>query len=284
MNLQTKVLVFALSMSTIAAYACSSEPHTKTQYEPETAAPGEGVVPGGPVVVLPPPVGASDKSDVVPPEGAPAPTKDVEDVLATLPKGATQLSVVCGRNVQNAVTRALCKNPSITGLADLQTQVGLNFDKKNGGDPKVHSPGQLVLARSEVRLGRESTRHRLRQRRRRRQQQGLHRHGLHARRSVRRARRLRQEGRQAHLLPREIRASVHQDRHLSSRRPRDARGSRRTGRAGRSTKTKTSRTRCSTAASATSREVRTRSSSSASRSSGSRGRTRSRRTRAAGRR
>src|SRR4051794_21087337 len=60
------------------------------------------------------------------------------DALEGLPKGAAQLAVVCARSQQDKVTNALCDNPGIGSIAELQDALGLGFvdrsaKAQNGG-------------------------------------------------------------------------------------------------------------------------------------------------------
>ncbi len=89
----------------------------------------------------------------------PEPNEDVRDnaasealpnPLAGFPKGSQQLSIVCGRGKNNAVTAGLCKNPSITGVVELQNAIGLKWADRsaNGRNGANGNPAFALLAHS----------------------------------------------------------------------------------------------------------------------------------------
>jgi len=75
------------------------------------------------------PAGSNDPSD---------PRVEVmPDPFDGLPRGKAQLDIVCARPQQDNVTKALCDNPSITSVVELQEALGLGFvdrsDKAQNG-------------------------------------------------------------------------------------------------------------------------------------------------------
>ena len=54
-------------------------------------------------------------------------TEKLPDPLAAFPKGAEQLAKVCARGQNNKVTQALCDNPQIGSLKELEEMHGLRF-------------------------------------------------------------------------------------------------------------------------------------------------------------
>ena len=107
---KTGVLGFAVALA-VAAAACSgptaddSAPppdDSQTQAAPPGARPGSNDPRDPQVEVLP-------------------------DVLEGLPKGAAQLAIVCARGQQDKVTRALCGNPTLGSITELQDALGLAF-------------------------------------------------------------------------------------------------------------------------------------------------------------
>jgi hypothetical protein len=111
-------LGFAVAVAVAAAAAACSSPDE---------VPADGQTPGETPGATP---GSNDPRD---------PQVEVlPDALEGLPKGAAQLAVVCARGQQDKVTNALCDNPGLGSIAELQDALGLGFQDRssraqNGG-------------------------------------------------------------------------------------------------------------------------------------------------------
>ena len=123
---KTGVLGLAVAMAVAAAAACSgptAEDSSPPQDDAQTTDAPPGAKPG-----------SNDPRD---------PQVEVlPDVLEGLPKGAAQLAIVCARGQQDKVTRALCGNPSLGSITELQDALGLAFRDRSsraqnggGGNP-----------------------------------------------------------------------------------------------------------------------------------------------------
>ncbi len=81
------------------------------------------------------------------------------DPFTGLPRGADQLATVCGRGASDAVTRALCSNPSIDGLKQLQNTLGLTFVRTSsaagGLNGQGGNPAFAMLANSSSLVARD---------------------------------------------------------------------------------------------------------------------------------
>ncbi|HSO34401.1 MAG TPA: hypothetical protein VLT33_17815, partial [Labilithrix sp.] len=114
------VLVLAAALAVAAAAACSG-PSDDSASKDDSQTPAE--VPGAKP-------GSNDPRD---PE-----VEVMPDALEGLPRGAAQLGIVCGRGQQDNVTKALCDNPRLESITDLQDALGLGFQDRssrgqNGG-------------------------------------------------------------------------------------------------------------------------------------------------------
>jgi hypothetical protein len=80
-----------------------------------------------------------------------------EDPLASLPQGAAQLAITCGRGINNVVTQALCANPPVTGVADVQRLLGLGFadPSSNGKNGTGGNPAFALLGHSSSLITRD---------------------------------------------------------------------------------------------------------------------------------
>lgn len=112
MKASSLVLGFAVAAS-LAAAACSSAD--------EGLARSNGGPTGGESPDTRPsaPSGSNDPTDTR--------VEVMPDIFDGLPRGQQQLSVVCARGQQDNVTKALCDNPSITSVVELQEALGLGF-------------------------------------------------------------------------------------------------------------------------------------------------------------
>ncbi len=80
----------------------------------------------------------------------PPPPPIDEDLLSHLPTGDPQLAAVCGRNIDNAVTRAFCTSPkpTIQSLTDLQRVLGLEFADTERGNGSRGNPSFAITGHS----------------------------------------------------------------------------------------------------------------------------------------
>ena len=72
----------------------------------------------------------------------------VTDPFASLKSGAEQMSAFCGRGSTDAASVALCKSPTITGLTDLQSALGLGFAHPDGTNGFNGNPAFVLLGHS----------------------------------------------------------------------------------------------------------------------------------------
>lgn len=84
-------------------------------------------------------------------------SEELPDPLQGLTVGAAQLTKVCARGQQDRVTQALCGNPTIGSVIDLQEAVGLGFaDRSNTGKNAAGgNPGFAFLGHSSSAVARE---------------------------------------------------------------------------------------------------------------------------------
>jgi cytochrome c553 len=138
---QSALLVGFVLTASVAAAACSSGPD-------ETLSPL-----------------SSEGPQSNPPNSAKAGSNDprdpnveaLPDLLENLPTGTEQLSKVCARGQRDAVTKALCANPTLSSIEQLQEALGLGFDDRSAtGDNGVNgNPGFALLGHSTSLVARE---------------------------------------------------------------------------------------------------------------------------------
>ena len=79
------------------------------------------------------------------------------DALEGLPKGASQLALVCARGQNDGVTKALCDNPSLDSIEALQEALGLGFEDRSskGQNGSRGNPAFALLGHSTSLVTRE---------------------------------------------------------------------------------------------------------------------------------
>ena len=126
---KTGLLGFAVAMAVAAAAACGG-PSVD-----DSNGGGKDGSSGGSTINLPGAVpGSNDPHDLQ--------VEVLPDALEGLPKGPAQTATVCARGQDNAVTHALCSNPTISSITELQDALGLGFPNRgsraangSGGNP-----------------------------------------------------------------------------------------------------------------------------------------------------
>lgn len=116
-----------VAVAAVLAGACGLDPLTLDEGQPP--------VPSAPA-------GSNDPRDPL--------MEVLPDPLASLPKGQEQLKKVCARGAQDRVAKALCSNPKIDSIVELQDALGLGFKNRssnaqNGGNG---NPAFAVLGNS----------------------------------------------------------------------------------------------------------------------------------------
>jgi hypothetical protein len=144
MKASSLFLGFAL-LASLAAAACSAEDGSLSR-----SSGGKGG-------------GADDPAD--PSASAPAGSNDPTDTrIEVMPdpfqgllRGKDQTAVVCARGQQDNVTKALCDNPSITSVTELQAALGLGWKDRSeqGQNGSSGNPGFAILGHSSSLVMRE---------------------------------------------------------------------------------------------------------------------------------
>lgn len=129
-------LAAAMAVAAVAACGDPSDLGAPGETEPSTAAPGAKP-------------GSNDPRD---PE-----VEVLPDALEGLPKGAAQLKAVCARGQNDSVTKALCDNPQLGSVTDLQEALGLGFRDRSarGQNGSRGNPAFALLGHSTSLVTRE---------------------------------------------------------------------------------------------------------------------------------
>jgi len=130
-------LAFCFAVVAALAAACGTEVEEAV---PEGETPSAALPPG--TTQPSAPAGSNDPRDPL--------MEVLPDPFEGLPKGQAQLSKLCARGQNNKVTAALCSNPKITSITELQRALGLEFkdrseNAQNGGNG---NPAFAVLGHS----------------------------------------------------------------------------------------------------------------------------------------
>ena len=128
------LLGFAVAVAVAAAAACggpSVDDSTKSDGAEAPGATPPGAKPG-----------SNDPRDLQ--------VEVLPDALEGLPKGAAQLALVCARGQRDAVTRALCNNPALGSVTELQDALGLGFQDRSskGQNGSRGNPAFALLGHS----------------------------------------------------------------------------------------------------------------------------------------
>jgi len=142
MKAPSLILGFAVAASLAAAACSSSEDGLARSSGGDGAQPPADTRPSAPA-------GSNDPSDPRP--------EVLPDPFEGLARGKDQLSLVCARGQQDNVTKALCGNPTITSVQELQEALGLGFQDRSdkGQNGSSGNPAFALLGHSSSLVMRE---------------------------------------------------------------------------------------------------------------------------------